>query len=253
MFAFLAPRTPRAAPPTLPRILQIGGREITVEILRTPRARRLTLRLHRSGAAARVTAPMTAREGEIADFLTRNLGWIEKRLAAYPDRPLIGANVKVPFRGVPHLIVHHAGRGVTETRQGANGPEIHVFGPSELAGRRLADWLKREARRTIEPMALTLAERTGKKARAIRFKDTVSRWGSCTSDGTLAFSWRIMMAPNRVIAYLVAHEVAHLTEMNHGPRFWALCKTLCPDTDECRAWLKRNGTKLQAIRFDPEA
>ena len=70
-----------------------------------------------------------------------------------------------------------------------------------------------------------------------------------TSDGTLSFSWRIMMAPATVIDYLVAHEVAHLREMNHGPRFWKLCRELCPRTDEARAWLKRNGGALQAIVF----
>jgi predicted metal-dependent hydrolase len=84
----------------------------------------------------------------------------------------------------------------------------------------------------------------------VRFRDTTSRWGSCTSDGTLSFSWRIMMAPRPVIDYLVAHEVAHLREMNHGPKFWKLCTELCPDTERCKAWLKRNGSALQAIAFE---
>ena len=90
----------------------------------------------------------------------------------------------------------------------------------------------------------------GRKAKAIRFRDTSSRWGSCTSDGTLSFSWRIMMAPAPVINYLVAHEVAHLKEMNHGPKFWRLCEELCPDTERCKDWLKRNGGALQAIQFE---
>ncbi|TIO80025.1 MAG: M48 family metallopeptidase, partial [Mesorhizobium sp.] len=74
--------------------------------------------------------------------------------------------------------------------------------------------------------------------------------GSCTSEGNLSFSWRIMMAPPAVINYLVAHEVAHLKEMNHGPKFWKLCEKLCPDTDRCKDWLKRNGGALQAIVFE---
>ena len=85
--------------------------------------------------------------------------------------------------------------------------------------------------------------------KAVRFKDTTSRWGSCSSDGNLSFSWRIMMAPPAVIDYLVAHEVAHLKEMNHGPKFWKLCRELCPRTDEAKAWLQRNGSALQAIGF----
>ena len=77
-----------------------------------------------------------------------------------------------------------------------------------------------------------------------------SRWGSCTSDGKLNFSWRIMMAPKPIINYLVAHEVAHLKQMNHGPKFWKLCEELCPDMERCKDWLKRNGNALQAIQFE---
>ncbi len=81
-------------------------------------------------------------------------------------------------------------------------------------------------------------------------KDTRSRWGSCSYEGNLSFSWRIVMAPPLVIDYLAAHEVAHLKEMNHGPDFWALCRKLCPQMDEAKGWLKRHGSMLHAIDFD---
>ena len=110
--------------------------------------------------------------------------------------------------------------------------------------------MKREAKRDIEALVAKHSATIGQRARAIRFRDTKSRWGSCTSDGTLSFSWRIMMAPPLVIDYLVAHEVAHLKEMNHSARFWKLCRELCPETDRCKDWLKRNGTALQAIGFE---
>ena len=99
-----------------------------------------------------------------------------------------------------------------------------------------------------------------KRAKAIRFKDTTSRWGSCTSDGKLSFSWRIMMAPPPVIDYLVAHEVAHLKEMNHGPKFWKLCEELCPDTRALQGlaeaqWQRAAGDRVRvsATRSDGEA
>jgi hypothetical protein len=250
MFAALKARLPRLAEPPLPEALRVAGRDIALEITRNPRARQLTLRIARDGKAARVTAPPNVRNAEVSAFLARHMGWLETKLAAYPDKPVLRERVKVPLAGVPHRIIRHGGRGVTARTTGDDGPELHVFCLPDAVGRRVADHLKREARRVIEPMALALAERTGRKVKAIRYKDTASRWGSCASDGTLAFSWRIMMAPPKVIAYLVAHEVAHLSEMNHGPRFWALCHALCPDTDECRAWLKRNGAKLQAIGFE---
>ncbi|MCY1309040.1 hypothetical protein D9M70_590950 [compost metagenome] len=92
--------------------------------------------------------------------------------------------------------------------------------------------------------------RIGRRAKSLSLKDTRSRWGSCSADGALSFSWRIVMAPPKVIAYLAAHEVAHLQEMNHGPDFWTLCGRLCPDTEDAKRWLRRNGTMLHAIDFD---
>jgi predicted metal-dependent hydrolase len=154
-------------------------------------------------------------------------------------------------RGVPHLIVHEPGkRGTVEVSRDEAGPVLVVHGDRLHLPRRVADFLKREARREIEALVAKHTAAVGRKAKAVRFKDTTSRWGSCTSDGSLSFSWRIMMAPAPVIDYLVAHEVAHLKEMNHGPKFWKLCTELCPDTKRCKDWLKRNGGALQAIGFE---
>src|SRR5690606_27593252 len=176
-------------------------------------------------------------------------GWLEARLAKVPDRPTLRPGVKVPIRGVPHLIVHEPSRGIAETAVRDGQRILIVHGDRRHLPRRIADFLKREARHDIEELVAKHTAAVGRKAKAVRLKDTTSRWGSCTSDGTLAFSWRIMMAPPMVIDYLVAHEVAHLKEMNHGPRFWKLCRELCPETDRCKTWLKRNGNALQAIGF----
>ena len=75
-------------------------------------------------------------------------------------------------------------------------------------------------------------------------RDTKSRWGSCTTDGVLSFSWRLILAPRHVMDYVVAHEVAHLREMNHGPRFWKLCGEICHSVRSAREWLEANGTDL---------
>ena len=88
------------------------------------------------------------------------------------------------------------------------------------------------------------AKTVKRPVKSIRYKDTVSRWGSCSSEGNLSFSWRIMMAPRPVIDYLVAHEVAHLAEPHHGPKFWRLVKTLTPDMEASREWLRHNGEAL---------
>jgi predicted metal-dependent hydrolase len=190
------------------------------------------------------------RRGEVEKFLHRHQGWLEQRLAKVPDRPQVRPGIKLPLYGVPHMIVHEPGkRGTVSVGSDENGPTLVIHGERVHLPRRLTDYLKREARREIGALVERHTAKVGRKAKAVRFKDTSSRWGSCTSDGNLSFSWRIIMAPRPVINYLVAHEVAHLKEMNHGPKFWKLCEELCPDTERCRAWLKKNGSALQAIQF----
>jgi predicted metal-dependent hydrolase len=250
-FGFFRTLTKPAPQPVELREHTIAGRTLPLRIVENERARRLTLRIDAGGQGLRVTVPPGLRRGEVEKFLDRHQGWLEQRLAKVPDRPQVRPGIRIPVRGVPHLIVHEPGkRGTVEVSRDEAGPVLIVHGDRLHLPRRVADFLKREARREIEALVAKHTAAVGRKAKAIRFKDTTSRWGSCTSDGSLSFSWRIMMAPAPVIDYLVAHEVAHLKEMNHGPKFWKLCTELCPDTKRCKDWLKRNGGALQAIGFE---
>ena len=239
-----APKKPSVV--TRERIHAVAGRELPLRVLENPRAKRLTLRIETGGKGLRVTIPPGLPDREVQSFLVRHQGWIESRIAKMPDQAGLRAGVKIPIRGVPHLITHQSGRGTVDLLE---GNILLVHGDPAHLSRRIADYLKREVKRDIEQLVARHTATVGRKAKAVRFKDTKSRWGSCTSDGVLSFSWRIGMAPAPVINYLVAHEVAHLIEMNHGPKFWKLCHELCPDTERCKAWLKRNGSALQAIDF----
>ncbi|MEZ5809994.1 MAG: SprT family zinc-dependent metalloprotease [Rhizobiaceae bacterium] len=230
--------------------LEIAGRVMPLAIVEHARARRLTLRIETGGRGIRVTVPPGVDRDEIDRFVRRHHGWLSERVERLPDRQALKPGMKVPVRGEPHRIVHVEGkRGITATARQADGPVLLVYGDPRHVGRRVADFLKKQAKAHIEPLVVRHASAIGAHARSVRFKDTASRWGSCSAAGNLSFSWRIMMAPPAVIDYLVAHEVAHLKEMNHGAGFWRLCEKLCPKTAECRAWLKRNGAKLQAIPF----
>jgi predicted metal-dependent hydrolase len=229
----------------------VAGRSLPLKIVENDRARRLTLRIDSGGRGLRITVPPGLRRGEVEKFLHRHQDWLEQRLAKVPVRPQVRPGIRIPLRGVPHRIVHEPSkRGTVTVSQDERGRLLIVHGDRVHLPRRIADFLKREAKSEIEMLVVKHTQAIGKRAKAIRFKDTSSRWGSCTSDGNLSFSWRIMMAPSPVINYLVAHEVAHLKEMNHGPKFWQLCEELCPDTERCKAWLKRNGGALQAIAFE---
>jgi len=228
---------------------EVGGRSLPLRVSENPRARRLTLRIKPGAQGLTVTTPVGVPMLEVERFLYRNRAWLEEKLEKAPDRPEVRPGIKIPIRGVNHEIVHEPGRGVTEAVRDTDSARLIVRGERIHLPRRVADYLKKEAKAEIGALVEKHAQTVKRPVKSIRYKDTVSRWGSCSSEGNLSFSWRIMMAPRPVIDYLVAHEVAHLVHMNHGPKFWALCEELCPDTKRCKAWLKKNGSALQAIGF----
>ncbi|MCI5077581.1 M48 family metallopeptidase [Oricola sp.] len=229
---------------------EVAGRSLPLRVSEHPRAKRLTLRIKPGAQGLSVTTPVGISMLEVERFLHRNRAWLEDKLDGMPDQPQVRPGVKIPIRGVNHEIVHEAGRGLTRAVRDVDGARLIVRGEREHLPRRVADYLKKEAKAEIGALVEKHTATIGRRAKTIRYKDTVSRWGSCSSEGNLSFSWRIMMAPRPVIDYLVAHEVAHLKHMNHGPKFWALCEELCPDTKRCKAWLKKNGGALQAIGFE---
>lgn len=233
------------------RIYAVAGRNLPLVIWENPRAKRLTLRIETGGKAIRVTVPPHLPQRDLDLFIDRHHGWIEAQIAKVPAILPLHHGSTIRIRGIEHRIMHEpAKRGTTRQEHDENGQALLVVhGDAQHMGRRIADYLKKLARTDINALVLLHTKHIGKPANSVRFKDTTSRWGSCTSRGDLSFSWRIMMAPSEVINYLVAHEVAHLIEMNHGPDFWALCMRLCPETPACRAWLKRHGSALHAVSF----
>jgi predicted metal-dependent hydrolase len=197
-----------------------------------------------------MTVPHGVPSREINAFLDRHHGWLVTKLAKFEADTKLRDGGEILIRGVPHQIEHSGSlRGITEILELDGERILRISGTPEHAGRRIATFLKKEARADLERLVKFHAGAIGAKVASITMKDTRSRWGSCSSQGNLSFSWRILMAPPMVIDYLAAHEVAHLKEMNHGPRFWALCKKLCPHMEEAKAWLKRHGSQLHAIDF----
>jgi predicted metal-dependent hydrolase len=148
-------------------------------------------------------------------------------------------------RGVGHAIVHEqVARGLVRVETGET-LRLVVPGGLDHVPRRVADWLKAEARRDLLARSRHHAEAMEARFSRVSVRDTVSRWGSCSTDGNLSYSWRLILTPPFVLDYVCAHEVAHLKHMNHGPRFWALVERHAPRMDEARAWLKREGARLQ--------
>ncbi|MDX3928440.1 MAG: SprT family zinc-dependent metalloprotease [Shinella sp.] len=244
-------RALKAPPPPETRYLEVNGRTLPLTIRRHAQATRLTLRIEPGGRALKMTVPAGLHEREIRDFLDRHQGWLMTRLARFSSDGALSDGNHIFLRGVAHRIQATGRlRGLTEAAVEDGEAILRVSGLDEHLPRRISDFLKKEARRDLEALVHSHAGKIGKKVKSLTLRDTRSRWGSCSSDGALSFSWRIAMAPPHVIDYLAAHEVAHLREMNHSPAFWALCAELCPRTDEAKRWLKRNGTMLHAIDFE---
>ena len=217
-----------------------------VRLVRNARARRFTLRLESSGAGAVLTVPPGVPETESRRFLARHAGWLRTALARQPDEVVVGPGAALPV----------AGRRVTVVvRPGLRRPPVLegdglVLQGAGAEGPRIAAWLRLRARDALLPAARGHARRLGRQIEAIGLRDTRSRWGSCSSGGTLSFSWRLAMAPPEVLDYVAAHEAAHLVEMNHSERYWSVLARIMPDYARQRAWLRREGRRLHAYRFD---
>lgn len=238
------PEKKRLSPTSFPILAGDGTVEVTVR--RNARARRYTLRLDRRGDGAVVTIPRRGSLAEAKAFVARHAQWIAERLAARPDVSELPATV--PIRGVVHRVISTGSpRGRVRLVAVEEGPAIEVPGEAPHVRRRLADHLKKEARADLAAAVTHHATALGVRPQAIRLKDTTSRWGSASARGVLAFSWRLIMAPPFVLDYVAAHEVAHLKEMNHSDRFWAICHRLCPATEAAKDWLKKNGADLHRL------
>jgi predicted metal-dependent hydrolase len=230
----------------LPKQLAQGVGKVPVRVRVSRRARRLALKIDAVGDAVELVLPPRTSLPRALNFLKSNRAWVETRLAALPPRVTFAEGERVPILGVPHRI-----RRVARSRE--HGPvwteagELRVSGEVPHLSRRVRDYLKERAREEFGRRARRLAARLDRKIGRISVRDTTTRWGSCSANGNMAFSWRLVMAPEAVLHYVVAHEVAHLVEMNHGPRFWKLVEKLVPDVERHRDWLNANRAWLLRI------
>ncbi len=219
-----------------------GTPPIEVSLRRSARARRYSLRVSRLDGRVTLTVPLRASATDAVSFARGHEGWIRRALEALPQPRTVGMNGIVPFEGVDLAIQAATVRIPTV----ADGALLVPQGAS--TGARVAAWLKAMARSRLSAACDRHSSTLGRKYTALALRDTRSRWGSCSTDGRLMFSWRLVMAPPEVLDYVAAHEVAHLAEMNHSPAFWRVVARLSPDYAEQREWLRQKGSALH--RFD---
>jgi predicted metal-dependent hydrolase len=225
--------------------VRLGSRVVRYQVRRSDRARRMRMRVI-PGKGIEVVLPRGFALREAASFVRRERDWVLRQLdtLAIVGDSTLSDGAKVPYLGDTLVVSITPG---TANRVRRAGDKLHVtLTEGTPAHAAVESWYRREARHVLRERALLHAATLGVEIGRIAIKDTRSRWGSCSSKGNLNFSWRLLLAPDAVMDYVVAHEVAHLRELNHSPRFWAIVAHICPTYRTQRSWLRQHGPTLAA-------
>ncbi len=233
-------------PPPVTEMMLVADQQVQLTFKRHASARRFTLRLTRDGAGFAMTMPRRASMADARAFALKSESWMLRVLARRVPKVDVAAGAVIMLRGVEHVIAA-TGKARGQVIHDAGERILHVPGAPQHLRRRLLDWLKAEAAHDLDVASTKYAAAMAARFRKINIRDQKSRWGSCSTDGVLNYSWRLVLAPPYVLDYVAAHEVAHLREMNHSTRFWRLVLSHCPGSRSAKTWLKLHGTRLHAL------
>lgn len=224
--------------------INIGDRAAPLIVRVNRRAKQLILKVDPYAGEILVTAPSKRAMREAIAFARERAGWIAAQLDEGLRARPFAEDLIVPYLGEPHVI-RRSGSLRAPVRV-IDGPpaSIHVGGDAAHLNRRILDWMKREARKALTARVDDYCARLGKNRRSISVRDTRTRWGSCSSDGTMSFSWRLIMAPPAILDYVAAHECVHLMHMNHSAAFWRRLAALGVDSRGAETWLDARGAAL---------
>jgi predicted metal-dependent hydrolase len=219
-----------------------GTTTATLTISSSPRAKVMRLRVDPRTAQVILTVPRRVSRRRALDWAAGQRAWIEQALAEIPPRAALQPGASVPLHGEPHLIDWDSNR---PRKVSVEPGRIRIGGPLETLEARLTRWLRHEAQALLEQETHHFAAKAGVSVTRVGVGDPLSRWGSCSSRGSIRYSWRLILAPDWVRRATVAHEVAHLVHLNHGREFHALVEHLLEsDPKPARLWLRRHGASL---------
>jgi hypothetical protein len=216
-----------------------GAEPIPYRIRRSERARRVRVTVD-AAHGVEVVLPRRAPERDAAAAVRELRPWIERRFAELDrTRQAVAARgATVPYLGRPLRLVPEPRR----TRVHRRGDELLV--PAGEHRPALERWYRRAARAEVAERLDLATARAGTRYGALTIRGQKSRWASCSRTGAMSFNWRLLLAPEEVLDYVVWHEVCHLEIMDHSPRFWALLAGRCPDYRDHARWLRRHGGTL---------
>ena len=226
-------------------VVDVEGEMVPVLIRRNPRARRISMRADAVKREIRITMPNYTPTATAMDFVTQKRQWIAARLQSAPDAAPISPGSEIAVEGEAHLIEWQANWPRSIRRDEGI---LRVGGPEAMVGGRVLRWLKSEARRIFTAEIAHYCARAEVTAPSLSLGDPRSRWGSCSSRGTISLSWRLIMAPASVRRSVIAHEVAHMRHMDHSRDFYTWLDALYEgDRKAADRWLKMHGTGLQRV------
>ena len=231
--------------------IELGGRQVEYRLFRSRYARKLRLRVGPDGVE--VVQPSDRKREDVSAFLCRNEGWIIDQLQRVERLRKLRRIEKrrlgdIPFRGENTRVRIEP----MQTKSRGNlialikGEIVVRRGSASLTpvSRSLENWLRAQARAEIERQLAILTARLRQHPRRIYVMGQRTKWGNCSTGRNFSFNWRLILAPDFVLRYLVTHETVHLAVPDHSAKFWLTVQSLCPDTERAKQWLSANGQKL---------
>jgi predicted metal-dependent hydrolase len=224
--------------------------QIEYKIRRSDRARRARIVVDAAGVEVVVPRRMALRHVE--PFVAEKRPWIERTLARYRQPPV--AELRdggfVPYLGEPLGLSVRVERGRVRPHVARRGGELTVrvgaTGEAAVADA-LERWYRKRARAELPPRLDAATARAGTRWQRLSIRGQRTRWASCSQDGAMSFNWRLLLAPEEILDYVVEHEVAHLEVLDHSARFWRLLALRCPSYRDHERWLRRNGHSLRLV------
>ncbi|SFU82983.1 M48 family metallopeptidase [Alicyclobacillus macrosporangiidus] len=222
--------------------------DLPVHVIRSRRRRR-TVALEVTPEGVWIRAPIHLSDADIARILEQRRAWIRKTYEARAAAQRREDRRVWRFLGQPVEVRYVPSPGRTSWRMWWEAGAIHVSGPGpavpdDILKRLFTEWYQARARVLLPERVAQWAETLGLRYRSLRIKDQKSRWGSCSSAGNINLNWRLVQAPEWVADYVIVHELCHLVELNHSPRFWALVHAAIPDAQRAKRWLREHGQEL---------
>ena len=217
-----------------------------IVISRKNNIRRLSLKVCRITGKITINAPKFLAESEIYKFYSLNRSWIHNQINQCLVPKIVNDGSFVPIEGNLYEIV--AKKNCSKIKFLENN-QICIPKNISNIGKEVQTFLIEYCKSIMIPIILKKPNLIIQKIKKINFKDTKSRWGSCSSTGSIMLNWRLIMAPPSVYNYVIIHELAHLVHMNHGPLFWKLVQELSPNYLKDKEWLKKNGKEIRRYIF----